>query len=67
MFFICFCVGKLEDFFVEFEEEPIASGAVAQVHKAVLKEMPEVFKDGICNYFYTHDIIYINLHSTYIK
>ena len=37
--------GKLEYFFCEFEEKPLASGAVAQVHKAVLKKMPECFKN----------------------
>ena len=33
--------GKVEDF-SEIEEKPLASGAVAQVHKAVLREMPNI-------------------------
>jgi len=30
--------GKMEDFFIEFDDKPLATGSIAQVHKAVTRE-----------------------------
>ncbi len=34
--------GKLEDIFESFDKDPVASGSIAQVHRAVLKEEKEM-------------------------